>query len=408
MEPGEICYVRYHGDPGVVHTRLLLGLVEGNEWLICTPDHDIYVEEMHPQNPDFHNFWHTQDGRVPRGVPAGQVYAFAPLSARELARINAAGRAELQAERARRGLGAAAPGGGAGAPAAAAAPAPVPMVVAPVALAGGGAPDAPVVQYAPDTLYWLAAEDGGGFKFGDAVPAVLVAAAEGLKVVHSLPGGSIFCECVRASERPSFLQRPARWDQRIVPVTLDALGKPDCSLKEVAQKCSEQAVQWSLPGPRTAKWCLAYLSAEGLGLEGHHERFRQLVKADSSSWGVAEHFQLSMILKAALQQDQVDGYNNLFIEILFRRLQTIEYSYSEKAKEIEAKAAGGRLSLEEQQTFGGLMRQASTLMVCPDLLTHVKTEVERDATLAKNLRKAREERELLRKKKGGKGGDDAS
>ena len=42
-------------------------------------------------------------------------------------------------------------------------------------------------------------------------------------------------------------------------------------------------------------------------------------------------------------------------------------------------------------------------MVCPELLTHVKSEVERDAALAKNLRKAREERELQRKKKGGKG-----
>lgn len=33
-------------------------------------------------------------------------------------------------------------------------------------------------------------------------------------------------------------------------------------------------------------------------------------------------------------------------------------------------------------------------MVAPDLLHHVKSEVERDATLSKNLRKAREDREL--------------
>lgn len=36
-------------------------------------------------------------------------------------------------------------------------------------------------------------------------------------------------------------------------------------------------------------------------------------------------------------------------------------------------------------------------MICPDLLSHVKTEVERDAALAKILRKAREEREIARK-----------
>ena len=266
------------------------------------------------------------------------------------------------------------------------------------------------MQYAPNTLYWLAAEDSEGINFGDAVPGVVAAAVEGAKTVHTLPGGgTLFCQCVMGSNRSSFLQRPARWDSRVVPVTLDAMGRPDCSLKEAAQKGKEVPASWTLPGPRTARWCMAYLSVEDIGLEQHHEQFRQLVKAESSNWGISEHFQLSMILKAALQQDQLDGFNNLFIEVIFRRLQTIEFSYAEKARELESKAAGGRLSLEEQQTFGGLTRQASTLMICPDLLSHVKTEVERDAALAKNLRKAREERELQRKKRGGgKGGDDAA
>ena len=64
-----------------------------------------------------------------------------------------------------------------------------------------------------------------------------------------------------------------------------------------------------------------------------------------------------MIAKHALQVDQLDGFNNLCLEVIFRRLQTIEYSY-ERARELEAKAVGGRLSLEEQQTFGGVTRQA--------------------------------------------------
>ena len=36
-------------------------------------------------------------------------------------------------------------------------------------------------------------------------------------------------------------------------------------------------------------------------------------------------------------------------------------------------------------------------MICPELLTHVKNEVEKDASLSQNVRTAREERELLRK-----------
>ena len=69
----------------------------------------------------------------------------------------------------------------------------------------------------------------------------------------------------------------------------------------------------------------------------------------------------------------------------------------EKVKDLESRGSNGRLSVEEQVLFGGLQRQASSLMVCPDLLDHVRREVERDATLAKNLRKAREEKDANRK-----------
>jgi hypothetical protein len=39
-------------------------------------------------------------------------------------------------------------------------------------------------------------------------------------------------------------------------------------------------------------------------------------------------------------------------------------------------------------------------MICPELLDFVRVDVERDASLAKNLRKAREERDATRKKNG--------
>ena len=67
---------------------------------------------------------------------------------------------------------------------------------------------------------------------------------------------------------------------------------------------------------------------------------------------------------------------------------------------------GGKLTMEEQFTFGSLVRQAGTLMIAPDLLDHVKSEVTKDAELQKNLRKAREERDLATKKAKGKKGDD--
>jgi hypothetical protein len=115
-----------------------------------------------------------------------------------------------------------------------------------------------------------------------------------------------------------------------------------------------------------------------------------------------------MTLRHALQIDQVDGFNLVFVEVMFRRLQTIEYAHSERAREAESKSVGGRLSIEEQQTFGGLVRHAATLMICPSLLDHVKSEVEKEVGLQKNMRKIREEREAARKagNKGKKQGEE--
>lgn len=159
----------------------------------------------------------------------------------------------------------------------------------------------------------------------------------------------------------------------------------------------EVEVKWSLPGPRTAKLCVTYLSIEGLVFEVHHERMRTLCRLEANSWGGQENFQLSMTLRHALQIDQLDGFNLAFVEVMFRRIQTIEYAHSERARESESRSVGGRLSLEEQQIFGGLVRHAGTLMIYPSLLDHVKAEVEKEVGLQKNMRKIREEREAARK-----------
>lgn len=184
---------------------------------------------------------------------------------------------------------------------------------------------------------------------------------------------------------------------------MNAVGNPERPLSEVVSEMKEVPMGWPLVGPRTAKWCLNYLVVESLGFENHHGRFRQLCKLDPTTWGVQEHFQMSMILRQLIQVDMIDGCNCLGVELMFRRLQTIEYAHSEKARELESRSVGGKLSLEEQYTFGSLVRQAGTLMIAPALLEHVKSEVQKDVELQKNMRKAREEREASRKQKNKKG-----
>lgn len=368
--------------PVLWHERLVLAHIQNEDYIVATPDQDVHYEELSLLNADLRGIRvKPSPHALPPGILPAQVYPLPPFTPVEMAALRLEAQRVLAVERTARGL--------LDGPAAAV-----------VADAGG---------LHAGTLYWVAAEKVGSVKFGDVVQHVAAIQADGAKAVHVLPdGASIFVQCIDGGQHKKFMQRASGYDPRIVGQEYDALGKPECSLKDVSAKFEEISMQWNLTGPRTSRWCISYLVVEGLGFEGHHERFRQLCKIEASSWGVQEHYQLSMIAKHALQTDQLDGYNNLCLEVVFRRLQTIEYAYAERAREFESKAVGGRLSLEEQSTFGGITRQAATLMVCPQLLDHVKSEVERDATLAKNLRKAREERELARKASGKKkAGEDA-
>lgn len=370
---GKRVLVEYNvGGPRLYHERLVVEWIREELYVVVTPDRDVYAEDLSISNPDIRTLkMKPSDRGLPAGVAAGEVYALPRWGENQLRTLKEEAAAVAQEER---GL----------APAVGAAP----------VVHGHGGVDG-------GALKWVAAEAMGQFSLGDEVSGVTQQKAKGGKTAHVLAGGeSVFVECIAEEERGDFIKRRQLQDARVLPLVMNPLGQPERSLRDAASGCKEVVVKWSIAGPRTSKWCLNYLAIENLGFEGHHERVRQICKADAGSWGIQEHFQVSMALRQAILVDQLDAYNLLSIEVQFRRLQTIEFSYSEKAKEAEAKAVGGRLSLEEQTCFGGVTRQYSTLMICPDLLDHVKAETEKEASLAKNLRKAREERDAARKKKG--------
>lgn len=401
---GRYVLVEYDvGGAVVLHERWAVEHVAGDDYIIITPDEDVYCEELSILNQDLRSIRvRPAPGVLPAGVVAAQVYPLPAWGAADLARLRAAATAELAAERARRGGVAAV-----AAPVAPAAAQPVAVAAAPQAEnADEEAPGLRVLDAGQDV--WVAAESVGTTKYGDVIQGVLAVANRGAKTVHTMPDGQqIFCMCVRADDIETFNARPSACDPRIVRVRMNAVGTPERPLAEIVAETREFRVSWKLTGPRTSRWCLNYLVIEGLGFEQHHERFRQLCRLDTTTWGVVEHFQMSMMLRQLIQVDCLNGFNNLGIELLFRRLQTIEYAHSERARDSESKAAGGRLSVEEQYTFGSMVRQSATLMIAPSLLDHVKTEVERDVQLQKNLRKAREERELSKKQKGKQKGDDS-
>jgi len=241
----------------------------------------------------------------------------------------------------------------------------------------------------------------GGYRYGDAVVHVQRANALKGRDLHELADGSgLPVEWVLPAQEMEFMQRAVASDARILPIRRNALGRRERTWAEVSALLAQEdfGADWLLSGPRTTKWCVDFINREGLGPDGHHERFRMLCKLDSTTWGVSEHSMLTDLIKWLLLTDQLDATNLHTAEAIFRRLQTIEYSHQEKLREDANKNQSARLTVEEQAMFAGTVRAHTSLMVCPDLLEYVRKEVERDANLSKNLRKAREEREALSKK----------
>ena len=62
MNSEEIAYLRYIGDPGVVHTKVVVGQVREDEYMIVTPDYNIYVEKLAMHNQDLACEDHRTEG----------------------------------------------------------------------------------------------------------------------------------------------------------------------------------------------------------------------------------------------------------------------------------------------------------------------------------------------------------
>jgi len=96
------------------------------------------------------------------------------------------------------------------------------------------------------------------------------------------------------------------------------------------------------------------------------------------------------------EYDQIDLPNLVGLEVDLRRCQLIEYHYEKKSKAGASKEKGAGLSREEASYFTGSHRLGGEVMICPELVEWVSKEIEKDASVAKQMRKAREEARLSR------------
>jgi hypothetical protein len=170
-------------------------------------------------------------------------------------------------------------------------------------------------------------------------------------------------------------------------------------------------VDFAVPGPRTMTWCAKFLNRRGGGPRDLLRRWKQVSRMQDNLWGVAEHSLTMQVMEIAGCYDGLDVVNIACLELMIRKAQLGEFSYSEQGpapppkSEGEKKKGHGKGServgmYDESSIFLGSHKEFGDVMVCPDLLDYVTKEVEREASvMKKQIRKAREERSLLAREK---------
>lgn len=386
---GSLGYIDYgEGPPRVIHCRLILDHVDGSEYVIATPDMDVYAEVLDAgANDDINHFWAgPATGALPPGVRGGSVYGFAPLSAGQLARLMHLGRIEGDRIRAQRGI--LGPGVGA---------AVAPPVAGAAVVPGGGVPAADGVD-----RYWVLAEMVAGKKIGDKVEpgADLVTLGEyGLtKVVDS--GGAErpclvrrltdtelgdFCDSriqlARMSESSEGSDRSASDDVRTLEVQYGFNGERQRSFRESVKELQMTEFEDFPLAPRTT---LDYVRAiAGIAESATAQRHIWVNSSGipSGDRSVYEGQVLARILDAALCYDSLNVANLCCIELVCRRRQLLADAHSN--------SPGAPSYLGAEHYLGETYKMGGGIVV-PALTDHVSKKMQAQSQIMKEKRKLAE------------------
>ena len=396
MEPGKIVLVHYGED--MWHERLLLCHIANGRWMIMTPDNDIYAEDYGPGGTDVEAVRVRKgDGSRPAGLARARIYGWVAgrlPTGDALREVLEEGRQIAALERG--GAGPPPPpelGGGAGA---------------------GGADDGVKKWVFAD----LSAKDVGEPSEDPAAElddVGLVRVDGAVRLVHRLSVAEV--EKLKEKSKEPKVVADSGSDARVLGIMYEPGGARRREWKSVSDSAAESAMgDWPIDGPRTAGWVAAFIARRGTAPRDHHRWWRSTAKLAASDWGVTEHAMLCDVLEHAGSYDNLDICNLACIEALARRLQTIEYQHRERVRDGErgghssVTELGGTAVLtdDEMDFFQGRSHASSTVCCSPALIKHVADGMEKEALIAKQSRKAREEKGLARsppnKDKGGKGG----
>ena len=338
------------------HCRLLLSHVTGGEWVILTPDGDIYTEDISASGGDI-DAWRpfTPGGPVPIGVGGNHMHLFNPVPDQPtIARLLQEGEVYGAHERLQRGLL-------------------LPMAPQPVAQPAQvvPAPPAPAIGGGGGGVANLAGEAGG--------------------VDH--PGGQLHQIANINGGQPIEVDGgvDGQEDARTLSITRDSQGHRFKEFRAASLECKEVAfTDWPVPGPRTILHVLSRIVEHGGSPIAHSQAWRTACKFQPSDKPAQDHEMLCRILQTMVVYDQLDVENIASAELVVRGIQRIEEQHKLKLTSVDD-AGESALFLG---TSGG---SRGGTVVSPKLAEWIGSEMQKEAAIAKERRKAREERALSRK-----------
>jgi len=185
-------------------------------------------------------------------------------------------------------------------------------------------------------------------------------------------------------------------DCRTLAVRFDRTCKRHREFRAFIEQISQDDWEdWPIQGPRTTAWVLQFMLEHGGTPRGWHRRWMAEPRLSQVDKGVDVHELACIALEALCCYDQINAPNLASAEHLCRQLQLVEERYKDRRPgSFEGHDAEADFHLYAGSETRGILR------VAPALSKWVAEQLQCEAAVAKERRKACEERALARPKKG--------
>ncbi|CAK0822446.1 unnamed protein product [Prorocentrum cordatum] len=177
-------------------------------------------------------------------------------------------------------------------------------------------------------------------------------------------------------------------DARIHTVTLDTQGVRYVDVRAAVVQVHELPWgDWPFKGPRTLLWVLSFICRNGGTPLGRHTKWVAEGYLEADAPGVDTHLLCCRLLELGVVYDQLHVTNLAAMELVGRTLQTQEELYRDRF------AASSEFG-SDAALMSGALDAGGNACVAPALRDWLASETAREASIARERRKAREERLL--------------